>query len=447
MGWIKLDVDEEEATSDKRSKEDSQRRAPTIHQLEEIYIPEKEVEYLREVYSTTVVQDFDDLFHMTDEERRSTMKGHEDLYRYRQKRVKCTTLLEFVELWREALPIIDEFANSNMVMSPEKFKKMVFRGEIIIGGLMLPEYVGRKKKKDFNWEFIGEYIVDLDKDPKELDGMLTKSTDYTGEEDINEAEIPEKVLRIVDNTEEYNKAESIRVDQTLTAKEKRVLKKSIPALVKGIKELDQAIAKNKRMIARTQNRVAEDDFRWLRRYNKQRGASGKVPEFHGDMMNSKDVERYLVELDNYEYDAGVTEYNGRVYTNDDVKLLNAKQVFENCNWNIRKIYRDKESEKKEKERKKKEKKKEEQIKKLLVTIQQRKKDREQRIKGMPMGRDIDELKNSSKKDKKKNKKKKKKLIKKKKSKYKRILENATVDKRYKNMKAYAKEMEDMSWKK
>lgn len=447
MGWIKVDANEDDIKKEKGSDDNSRRHTPIAHQLEDVYIPEKEIEYLKEVYSKTIVQDFEDFFHMSDTERREALKGHDDLYQYQKKRVKCVTLSEFVRLWREAIVIIDDFARSNMAMAPDKFKEMAIMGEIEIGGLTLPEFVGKKKCKDYNWEYIGEYIVDLEKDPDELDEMVRKKLDYTGDDDdVNADEIPEDILEIVESTgENGDMSETIELGDTISNKEKRRIKKIAPALMKGMRDMDNARAKNARMIARTQNRVEDDDFRWLRRYNKQRGAEGKIPEFHGDMMNQKDVDAYLAALDDYAYDAEVTEYNGRVYVNDDMKLLEAKQVFEYANWDVRKVYRNREEEKKQKEKKKKEKKKEKEIKKLLINIQQRKKSREQRMKGMPMGRDIEELRNASKKDKKRNKKKKKNALKKKKRKYKRILEDATVAKRYKNIKAYAKEMEDMSW--
>ena len=419
---------------------------PTKRILQDVYIPEKEIELLKEVYSKSVVQDFGDMFHYTKEEREKFIAEHTKLHELRKKRFKCPRLAEYVKRWRTCLEIVDEMADKNGIIQPDEFKKKAIKGDIVIGGLKFPKYTG-KKKKSVNWDFVMDYILDKSKDPDALDEMmLDKDVD---EDEIKNLPLSKRIDRIADMYDPMSDDEvAIRmskpsnlIPEVLSSKQIKEMKKDAPEITKAINNEINLSAKRERARMHGFTRsIEEDDFDYISRYDK-RNKFINEPEFKGDILDDNAFEDYLDACDEYERETTLIEYNGKLYTPDQMDTLELKVLLESNGWDLRKVFIDKDRIRKEKRQKKKDAKREKQIKQLLNDIQNRKERRDEKLNGLPQGINVEEYK---KKMKKKNKKDKHKKSKKK---FENILMDATAEKRYKNLKAYRDEMEDFSWKK
>lgn len=433
----------EDSDEEKSSRKSS---IPVKRVLQDVYIPEKEIEMLREVYSKSVVQDFGDMYHYTKEEREKFIAEHKKLHELRKKRFKCPRLSEYVRRWRSCLEIVDEIANTNGLIPPDEFKKKALNGDITIGGLKFPKYTG-KRRKSVNWDFVMDYIIDSRKNPDDLDEMLL---DKDVDEEITSDERPSKTIeKIVSNAKLMTETDvasimaedSPLIPRIMSSKELKSMKKSAPEITKAINDEISLAAKRNRARMHGYNRtVEEDDFDYISRYDK-RNKFSSIPEFNGNILDDDAFEAYLDACEEYDRESTLIEYNGKLYTPDQIEMLELKTLLENNGWDLRKVFIDKDRIRKEKRRKKRDAKREKQIKQLLNDIQNRKEKRDEKLNGYPQGINIEEYK---KKVKKKNKKDKHKKGKKK---FEAILMDATADKRYKNLKAYRDEMEDFSWKK
>ena len=429
--------------------EDEIRKLPE-RRIAEVFISDKELEVLREKYSKTVVQDFNDEYHYSKEERERMEKEHEKLFRLRNMRNKCPRLSEYVTQWRLCLQIIDEMAENNGVMSPEKFKKDVLNGKIVINGMRFPKYNG-KRKKYINWEHImNEWILDTTKDPVELDTMYLDQ----GTEDIEvdeDDELDEDIEKILEQNkkEESEKqvlhklelGEARDVATEIDRKEIRKLKKANPELFRTIQyqeKLDRKRARARMSIYE----VEDDEFDYIMKYDKKRrGKSNSMPEFKGNLMSDDDYDKFMAALEEYEEENTLIKYNGRFYTPDEMREIEIKNLLEENGWNLRKCFVDKEEEKRRKKQKKEDDKKEKYYKKLLMDIKNRKEARDEKIHGLPQGINANEAKKKLKKSKSKNKKKKKKI-----KRFDDILLDASRT-MHDTFREYSDEMEDFRWEK
>ena len=443
MGII-LDASSDSKPNTEDMTEEEIRQIPR-RKISEVYIPELELQKLREMYSRSVVQDFNDEFHYSKEEREQLEKEHEKLIKLKNMRNRCPRLSEYVIQWRLCLEIIDEVAETNGVMSPEKFKKDVLKGKIYINGMRFPKYNG-KRKKYVNWDYImEEYILNTSSDPYELDTNFLDSEDL----DEEEIEIPDPMIEsIIENSKDYSENEIIdliengdedEVATEMSKKQLKLIKKQTPELVRGVanqKKLERKRARARMSIYDTD----EDDFEYLRRYDKKHklGKEGGIPEFKGKISSDDDYDRYMGELEEYDDETTLIKYNGRFYTPDEMREIELKQLLEQHNWNLRKCFVDKEAEKRLRRQKKADKKKEEKIKKMLAEIKRRKESRDEKINGLPQGINAKELKKKKKKGK---KKKKDKRVKR----FDDILLDASRQE-YDTIDEYQKVMEDFSWK-
>lgn len=413
-----------------------------IDRMQEVYIPDVEVNELKKIYSRSVVQDFDDIFHYSKEEREKFKSEHEKLYALRGKRIKCPTLKEYVEYWRMCVDVINEFADTNGVMPADKFKKLVVKGKIRIGGLKFPKCV-KKGNKKWNWELIIPYILDKSMDLNELEDLFNdvEEIEYIEPDD----KLPDDIQYIVDNaidiTDYDPDMKSDQVPKEFSKDEKKMLRKFAPEVSKATYALAKLQRKMERAASgRYDEDIEHDDFQYFSRYDTKKGYKTGVPKFKGDLMSNKDYEDYIDEVDGYIDDNTFIQYHGKIFTSEEFNILEVKTLLENNNWNLRTCFVDKDAERREKRQKKKDKKREEKIKKVLADIEERKNARDKHLNGLPEGINIEEYNKKQKKKKKKDKHKKEKKH------YQHVLMDATTKKRYKNLKRYKKEMEDFSWK-
>lgn len=413
-----------------------------IDRMQEVHISDAEISQLKKIYSKSVVQDFDDIFHYSQEERDKFKAEHEKLYALRGKRIKCPTLTEYVEYWRMCIDVINEFAETNGLISSDKFKKMVIKGKIRIGGLKFPKCV-KKGNKKWNWDLVIPYILDKSMDLSELEDLFNEVDDIEYIEETDK--LPDSIQRIVDISEDISNydpdMESDQVPGELSKKEKKLLKKIAPEVDRSV----YALAKSQRKMERVKsssynNGIEDDDFQYFSKYDTKKGYKTGIPKFKGDIMSDKDYNDYIDDIDEYIESNTFIEYHGKLFSYDDFSMVELKTLLENNNWNLRTCFVDKEAERKEKKQRKKDEKREEKIKKVLADIEERKNARDEHLNGLPEGINISEQKKSRKKKKKKDKHKKEKKH------YEHVIMNATTKKRYKNLKRYKKEMEEFSWK-
>lgn len=439
---VKLDVDDEdEGIFEKEPGYLDEGYTSRRHEVEEVYIPEKEVEVLKEIYGRTVVQDFDDIFHYSEEQRLQFQKEHEKLYLLRGKRVKCSKLSEYVENYRLCLDVIDEMAANQSLYTPDEFKERALIGKIHINGLKFPKCVKPGNKK-FNWDIIISYISDREKDPKELDELFSPVEDRITDFDP-ETSSSEIVERIVDTASDGETAMEIDYSKSilneLSKKDKKRRRELLPELDRAINRQLKVAAKKERASYGSAKNVQRDDFQFLRKYDIKKGYCPSPPKFKGEFINKGDVKRYFEALDEYIEDNTVVNYNGKIYSLNDYNTIRLKTVLADEGWDLRKCFVDRQAERRKKKKEKRDKKREKKIKKILYDIQKRKDDRDKKIDGLPQGINEEEYRKGKTKKKGKNKKKKKK--------YQKMILDVTTKKRYKNLKRYQKEMEDGRWRK
>ena len=150
------------------ARENEDESAPVRERrIREVYIPPEEKERLLEMYTHVVVQDFEDEYHMSHEEREKMKEHYEKFFRLKKGFTKKIRKLDkYVEACRLCMDIIRDTAESNGIYDPDEFVNMVLRGQASINGLNFPKFQG-KGKKLINWEYVAEFIYDKDKDIRE----------------------------------------------------------------------------------------------------------------------------------------------------------------------------------------------------------------------------------------------------------------------------------------
>lgn len=425
--------------------------------LANIYIPEEELEKMKESYSHSIVQDFDDNYHLTREERQQQQELYGKFISLKKRRKKIRKLNQYVETHRLCMDILNDVAESNGVYSADKFKKLVLEGKINVNGLTFPKLQG-KARKQINWDYITEnYIEDRTKDPKEL-LREDDSEDFTDEESIDDAVVryfgsQEEFDKIIQDFDEerkiYNSRPIIDVDddeyvaETGTKKSRKALVKSSPIILDELKKRSNLDRKNRRAKSYITD-LQDEDMEFITKYDLKMSSKtkkGAIPQFSGDITNKDDVNRYMAEMEEYERENTFIDYNGRRINLNDLNEINLKAAMEANGWNLRNLYSNKKEQKKLEKARKEDKKKEKKLKKMLIEIQQRKKGRQESIEGIKI--------NSKKKKSGLNKKKKKK-VKKKHKKELNYLDDVLLDinkRTEETFEEYRKEMESFSWNK
>jgi hypothetical protein len=384
--------------------------------------PEKYKE-LEEIYSKVAVHDFNDEFHLSEEERQKKFRYYEVFARLNKCKRKFRKLDEYVKVFRLCLDALQIVAEDNGIYNPEKFMKMVLKGQIKVYGLNFPKYIG-KDKKDINWEYISNFIVDTSRDPEELSEKKKsriKEPDECDDEqyqrDLFGDEMYEKLMGIIKSNSDdegdeifmpyYDDGTDVDRDNVVVeadTKDTKDLIKLVPEVVKvartAIKEERLRKMKSERLNSFIFN-MNEDDYDYISQLDSERGYhyDSDVPVFKGDIMNSKDYKKFIMAVDAYEDEYVKENYHGKMRTRAEIREIELIDTLEAAGWNIRNLYKNKEKEKKLKKAYKKDKKREEELKNKLLALQDRNKKRSKKS-----GIEFDSRK--GKKGKKKNKDKK-----------------------------------------
>ena len=378
---------------------------------------------IKQEFSQIVVHEFGDEYHMSDEERKKKFKYYDAFKSFSKFKHKFRKFPDYIKAMREALKCLDLVAQDNFVYSPDKFKKLFFKGKIWIKGLVLPEFKGAGRRS-VDTEYLLDYILSdapaedfLKKDDHEV--YTKEELDDAFEELFSkeDQEAIDKAIAKSKNDEDdfycvpsssYSAGEDIP-DNLIVPISKKEMKKSIkvlPDLGNLFKEIEKRGKKNKMCMGGYISNMLMEDFDNFDEYDTSREIIlSKMPKFKGDMTNDDDYYRYLAKLEEWERTQIKKPYNGKLKTQEEIDAIELKKALENHNWDIRNLFGNKERAKKLEKLRKEQLRKEKETKKKLIKLQEARKRRQ-------LGEDYDEDEEKLKKKKaKKLKKKGKKVLK------------------------------------
>lgn len=373
-------------------------------------------EMIKQEFSQVVVHEFGDEYHLSEEEREKKFKYYEAFKSFSKYKHKFRKFPDYIKAMREALKCLDLVAQDNFVYSPDKFKKLFFKGKIWIKGLVLPEFKGAGRRS-VDTEYLLDYILSdapaedfLKKDDHEV---YTKEELDDAFEELFTKEEQEAIDNAIakDSDDEYfcvpagvYTDDDDIPDKMIVPISKKEMKKSVkalPDLGNLFKEIEKKSKRGSKigMSGYISNMLMED-FDNLDEYDGSKEVFlSKMPVFKGDMTNDIEYYKYLAKLDEWERTQIKKQYNGKLKTQEEIDAIELKKALENHNWDIRNLFGNKERAKKLERIRKEQIRKEKEIKKKLIKLQEAKKRRQ-------LGDDYDE------EEVKKNKKKAKKLKKK-----------------------------------
>lgn len=446
---IKLDADKDAEFLEKhpellQNNEDSDDGIPhsRSRKLTFSYMSEEEKERLLEMYGKAIVQDFEDGYHMSREEREKQREQFAKFFKLRKFPKKIRRLDTYVEAMRLVVSIIEEMAEDNKIYSPDRFKKMVYKGDIIINGLTIPKFLG-KKKKSINWDYVAEFVEDLNRDPEILQNPLKDQDQHEIDSDCLFLDSEYERFNDLYNKSEtenivaFDPASAIDYAGIADKKTRKTLIKTVPSLLKIVKNLtDPKTQRNGAMIWELNSDDYDEIEEYDRKFNRNRTSA---PEFHGSLMKQSDVDAYLYQMEQYEAETELIEYNGKLITIEEAEDIEYSRMLEENGFNIRALYGNKDRKKLDKQRKKEDDRKSKELKKRLAEIEQR------RTTKYDIYGNIVEDKETGKKDKKKKDKKKKKAEKKTRKHFDQILLDAVEESKDEDFEMYEKKMKEMRW--
>jgi hypothetical protein len=380
-----------------------------------LYLSPERTAKMEETYGVSIVHDFGDEYHLTDEEREAQNNYYKLFARLNKCKRKYRKINEFVDCARISLQCLQAVADNNTVYTPDEFMAMVMKEKIIVNGWFYPKYNGRDRKQ-LSWEYISEFILS-DRPSEELIKQKASDDEFLTDEELEEqAKIlfseedyayifeepdPDKVFKqevhVIDlDEEEFDKDSNIAVYADKS--ETKELLKAAPELLILAKEIRREM-KSSEQLSRYVSDIRMEDIEAIEEYDNKRHlmSDSDIPVFTGDITNSKDYHKYLRALKLYEDTQIKENYAGKMRTKEEIRELQLKEALESAGWNIRVLYDNQFKEKKLKKAMKADKKREKKLKEQLTKVQNRSKRR--------MGIDIDDEISSKKKKKKKNKKK------------------------------------------
>lgn len=465
MAGITLDADQNQEFLEKQLKKEAANHGNipdsisniSKRKIREVYIPPEELDELRELYSKVIVQDFEDEYHMSKEERESLQKRFSKFFRLKRNFAKKIRRLDkYIEACRLVFEIINDTAEENGVMDKDVFITDVLRGKITIEGLTIPKYVG-KGKKTLNWDYIMEYIIDPTRDVKELIASQesSKCKDLENEDDdISLDDIPkdayEAIMQEIDNYKPptksfYDGSDGEGYATIESDSQRKKLVKLSPGYSRKLKELY-----NNGKPTRGNSylwQIEDEDSKWIREFKeyKEQKEGDFRPEFTGSIMDSDAVGRYLYELDEWERDHDLVKYGQAMITREQKDQLDLKGILESNGYNLRNLYGNKERLKKLDKARSIQSKKIKSLKAMLSELNKEQKSTNlEGLNGSIKAIDLGGDKVNKKKKKKDKKKPKGKKAKKMQKDFESVLLDA-VGSNDKDMKAYEKRMTNMLW--
>ena len=379
-----------------------------------LYLSPERLAKMEETYGVSIVHDFNDEYHLTDEEREAQNNYYRLFARLNKCKRKYRKINEYVDCARISMQCLQAVAENNAVYEPMKFMKMVMRGKINVTGWFFPKYNGRDRKQ-LSWPYISEFILTDEPSESLLKQKTTEHDFLTPAQLEEEAKVlfskedydyimqepdPERIFQqevhVIDIDEDDIPDDSsiaIIADKSDT----KEFIKVAPELLILVKDIRREM-KSTEQLGRYVSDIRMDDIQTIEDYdNKRKFASDSdVPEFTGDITSSKDYNKYIYALQQYEDTQIKENYCGQMRTREEIKQIQLKEALESAGWNIRVLYDNKDKEKKLERLRKADKKREKKLKEQLTKVQNRSKRR--------MGMDVDDDDSIKKKKKKKKKK-------------------------------------------
>ncbi len=423
--------------------------------IKEVYIPPDEIEELHDRYSKVVVQDFEDDYHISREEREAMRKRYEKFFRLKRNYTKKIRRLDkYIEACRLTVEIIRDTAETNGVMDPDDFITDVLTGKIVINGLSIPKYQG-KGKKTLNWDYIMQFILDPTRNIDEIiynqDTSKCKETieveDTSTPEEVMTPEDYEAFMNLIEtdktpNLSFYDGSNGEGYATVESDKQRKGLLKICPTYTKKLKAMyDQGKSTDKGYLWQ----LEDEDLQWIREFKEEaaRKNGDAKPEFTGSILDDDAVERYLFELDEWERDHDLVKYGQNMITREQKEEIDFKNLLEASGYNLRNLYGNRERQKKINKARSKQTKEIKSLKKMLEELKS--KQEKTNLEGLNGTIEVKDIGG----DKVNKKKKKKKKVKGKKAKeMEKHFDNLLLDavgSNDKDMKSYQKRMTNMKW--
>ena len=379
-----------------------------------LYLSPERLAKMEATYGTSIVHDFGDEYHLTDEEREAQNNYYKLFSKLNKCKRKYKKIDEYVECARISLMCLQAVADNNTVYSPEKFMSLVMKDKINVVGWFYPKYAG-KDRKQISWEYIAEFITSDEPVSKLIKSKKIEDefpSDYQLDLDaknmFDEGEL-EEILREPDPEELMMERrhvidldeEKIDIDNGVAVyadkNDTKDLFKMAPELLIAVKDIKKELKSMEAMSGYLSD-MRIDDIDKIEEYDSRISyrSESSIPEFKGDITNSKDYHKYMRALKEYERNNIKYNYCGRMMTEEEINEIKLKETLEFSGWNIRALYDNNAKEKKLKKAYKEDKKREKKLKERLTKVQERSKRR--------MGEDIDSNNSNIKKKKKKKKK-------------------------------------------
>lgn len=375
-------TNEEWEKDEKEEKQEAPKRPRMV-----VKFPENKIKQLEELYSVVVVRDFGDEYHQTEKEKEENNELYKIFKPIRSHRSRYTNIASYVYAMRECIDFVKVLADKNrLIMDPNEFIEEVLSGKIEVSQLSFPSYKG-KDRKDINWENVSKYIMNPELDPKELSekieiNYIPVDIQENPEEHLKEYFSDDQIDAIF-NDKDRHVSDTIAYDETIddepyglvlpaSKKDVKKLMKTFPDLIRPVKN-----AKMREQVGDSlRDFVFELDasaYEYIGRLDEKRGfmASDKIPQFTGNLASSKDVKKYLYQLEEFQDEHERINYNGRYITVSDYKDEILKEELSKAGWDVKNIYYNKEKEKKRKLEDKRDKKKEKRLRKELSKITDR----------------------------------------------------------------------------
>lgn len=328
-----------------------------------VKLNDDELKHLNEIYGEVAVLDFGDMYHLTDEERKEKNDMYDLFKTIRNVKTKYKRLDEYVINYRKILHVVKEIAKTNGIYSPEKFLKKVLEGEIILYGIQFPKYnVSRKKRREVNWSVVTEYIMNDKLDPKDLlierrggideydvvENPAQMMKTYFGksyEEFVNGVETGNHYVD-TDDLESY-RGENIAVPIPLReiSEDFKYDKGAAMTIRDAVLEMRRASKYSNPYDSDYSGSVfdqIDSDIQYIQEMDEERNYFKKkkkdVPEFHGSLLTSKDVDKYSYDVDEYVNSHTKVNIEGSVMTIQEYNEEELRRELEENGWNIRKFY-------------------------------------------------------------------------------------------------------------
>ena len=423
--------------------EEKKEEIKRIFKKKEVYIPPDKIDEILKNFDCVVVHSFgkNDDYHLSEKERAERNEYYSIAKVLRRQKNIIRKLPEYIKAVRNVMAAINKIAETNNIYDPEEFKKLYYKGEIIIEGIRFPKYKGKDRKK-LSWDYVIDFIMS-DKDPDSIKSGLTGEMSeyddlpeeerrriYYSDEEWKNVNTPLSDEETKYEVEAFDKDEDKQGKTNtvvpISRKKSNKIIKEIPGLSTMVKELDRRSKFNSSIRSAVFTDSVYDDIAELEKYDGKHKykSDSDAPVFHGDILSSSDYDKYMYELDEWEGEHTYVNVNGKMVTKNKADEIALKDILEAANWNLIKL----ESNAVDKTKLKKNihgyEKKQKKIKAKLMALRERKyrrdsdEDVDKKIKNLKKKRKFNKdkvakLENELEKKKKKNKK------------HKEIVENAT----------------------